>query len=184
MLAFAPLLLPPVFQVAVWERLAEPGGLLCTLLPFAVESDKPFPIRNFTSAVILLGLNYSPSTFFFLSHALRAIPNELLTAARLHSGSWLSYWRVQLPLAMPSFLAGCSWDLAPGDCHADLGLPCSTDFGEEKCAAGMAYQGVRSIPKDWDDWRHMVQGAVGMAVKTFGISEVQKWRFVSAAKRP
>ena len=41
----------------------------------------------------------------------------------------------------------------------------------------MAYQGVRSIPKDWDDWRHMVQGAVGMAVKTFGISEVQKWRF-------
>ena len=105
-LAFAPLLLPPVFQVAVWERLAEPGGLLCTLLPFAVESDKPFPIRNFTSAVILLGLNYSPITFFFLSHALRAIPNELLTAARLHSGSWRSYWRVQLPLAMPSFLAG------------------------------------------------------------------------------
>ena len=86
-------------------------------------------------------------------------------------------WRSQVELGlhpvvelsfMPSFLAGCSWELAPGDCHADLGLPCSTDFGEEKCAAGMAYQGVRSIPKDWDDWRHMVQGAVGMAVKTFG----------------
>ena len=73
---------------------------------------------------------------------------------------------------MPSFLAGCSWELAPGDCHADLGLPCSTDFGEEKCAAGMAYQGVRSIPKDWDDWRHMVQGAVGMAVKTFGARDL------------
>lgn len=78
---------------------------------------------------------------------------------------------------MPSFLAGCSWSVAPGDCHADRGLPCKTNFGPKKCRAGMAYQGVSELPKDWDDWRHLVQAAVQMAVDTFGLAEVQLWRF-------
>lgn len=95
-------------------------------------------------------------------------------------------WRSQVDLGlhpvvelsfMPSFLAGCSWSVRPGDCHADRGLPCKTNFGPKQCQAGMAYQGVSELPKDWDDWRHLVHAAVQMAVDTFGLAEVQQWRF-------
>ena len=82
---------------------------------------------------------------------------------------------------MPSFLANCSWGpLAPPDCHAeDAGLPCATAFGGgRKCGAGAcAYRGVTQLPTDFDDWRHLVQGAVAMAVSAFGLAEVQQWRF-------
>ena len=112
----------------------------------------------------------------------------IVTAHRTYNFTLLKQlWRSQVDLGlhpvvelsfMPSFLASCSWSVAPGDCHADRGLPCSTDFGgSKKCEAGMAYQGVRETPKDWDDWRHLVQAAVQMGVDTFGLAEVQQWRF-------
>ena len=41
----------------------------------------------------------------------------------------------------------------------------------------MAYHGVHMLPTDFDDWRHLVQSAVSMAVSTFGLAEVQQWRF-------
>lgn len=78
---------------------------------------------------------------------------------------------------MPSFLSGCSWAVTGVNCHAEAGLPCNTSFGTKKCAAGMAYQGVRELPLDFDDWRHLVQASVEMAVEAFGLAEVQLWRF-------
>ena len=39
----------------------------------------------------------------------------------------------------------------------------------------MAYQGVRMLPTDWDDWRHLVQSAVEMAFK--GVSHISRPAF-------
>lgn len=80
---------------------------------------------------------------------------------------------------MPGFLANCSWSVAQNDCHADYGIPCNYTPvpGAKRCQAGMAYRGVSDHPTDWDDWRHLVQSAVQMAVTKFGLAEVQHWRF-------
>lgn len=104
--ALAPLLVPPVFLVAAWERLAVPGGLLATLLPWCVEEGKPFPIRNAAFAAFLLGLAHSPLLFFFVSQGLRSVPRELVEAARLHAGPAGVWLRIIIPLLLPSIAAG------------------------------------------------------------------------------
>ncbi len=105
-LAFTPLLLPPVFQVAVWERLALPGGVLSTLLPFFAAEGEHFPIRNSACVVWILGVSYSPLFFFFMSNGLRSVAQELVDAARIHRGAGATFFRVQLPLAIPAILVG------------------------------------------------------------------------------
>lgn len=105
-LAFTPLLIPPVFQVAVWERLAVPGGLLSMLFPFLAPEGEPFPLRNLPCAIGILGISYSPLFFFFTSEGLRSVPRELLDAARIHRGARSTFLRVQLPLASPAILVG------------------------------------------------------------------------------
>lgn len=76
---------------------------------------------------------------------------------------------------MPGFLANCSWEVAPADCHVDSGIPCANILpGRPKCHGGMAYHGTEELPTDFDDWRHLVQSTVQMAVTKFGLAEVQQ----------
>ena len=103
--ALAALVCPPVFHVAVWERLAVPGGMLEFLLPFATDGVSPFPIRNLGFACWLLGLTYSPLFFFLVGTGLRALPTGVVEAARLSRGPVAVYWRVILPLVAPWFVA-------------------------------------------------------------------------------
>ncbi len=104
--SLGPLVLPPFFHVAVWEGLALPGGPLLALFPLAAEAGKPFPIRNELFVIVILGVSFSPVFFFFVSEGLRAIPRELIDAARITRGPWAVRLRVMLPLAMPSVAAG------------------------------------------------------------------------------
>jgi xylan 1,4-beta-xylosidase len=112
----------------------------------------------------------------------------VVTAHRTYNFTLLErLWRSQVLMGlhpvvelsfMPSFLGNCSWSVKATDCHASSGLPCQTDFGGGKrCQAGMAYQGVTQLPTNFDDWRHLVQSAIQMAVDKFGLEEVQQWRF-------
>ena len=103
--ALAALVCPPVFQVAVWERLAAPSGVLTTLFPFASADGSPFPIRNLGFACWLLGLTYSPVFFFLVGTGLRSLPLELLEAASLHRGGGTVQRRVVLPLVAPWLVA-------------------------------------------------------------------------------
>ena len=102
LLLLAPLLLPPVFHVASWERLAAPDGILARLA--GPSGGEPFPIRNAPFAAIVLGIAYSPIAFFFASRALRSVPAELADAAFLVRRPAAAWARVILPLAVP--LAG------------------------------------------------------------------------------
>ena len=96
---------------------------------------------------------------------------------------WTSYVSLGLhPVVelsfMPSFLGNCSWHINPPDCHSDEGLPCSAGASTlPRCPQTMAYGGVTAQPTDFDDWRHLVQATVQLAVDRFGLSEVQQWRF-------
>lgn len=81
---------------------------------------------------------------------------------------------------MPSFLANCSWQVVGKNCHADYGIPCGpTRPGYDKCRGGMAYGATDGgqLPTDWDDWRHLVQETVQLAVTKFGLPEVAQWRW-------
>lgn len=101
----APLVLPPFLHVAVWERLAAPGGLLAAAIPFAADG-KGFPIRNLPVAAWILGSSLSPVFFFLARQGLRAVPDELVDAARLTRGSVAVWTRVILPLVAPPMAAG------------------------------------------------------------------------------
>jgi iron(III) transport system permease protein len=81
-----PLLLPPVFQVAAWERIGLAMGA-----PFRCE-----PV-----AALVLGLSYAPIAFYFASEAVRGIPLELVDAARVCMRPWSVRLRVILPLLLP-----------------------------------------------------------------------------------
>jgi iron(III) transport system permease protein len=102
----APLLLPPVFHVAAWERLAAPGGILAALSGAAVG--EPFPIRNAPFAAFLLGIAYAPVAFFFASRALRSVPAELADAAIIGRSPAVAWARVVLPLAAPLVSTGAA----------------------------------------------------------------------------
>lgn len=103
--ALAALVCPPVFQVAVWERLAVPDGVLATLFPFATADGSPFPIRNLGFACWLLGLSYSPVFFLLVGTGLRSLPTELLEAASLHRAGATVGRRIVLPLVAPWLVA-------------------------------------------------------------------------------
>ena len=101
-----PLLLPPAFMIAVWERLAVPGGVLHHILPFVSDPERPFPIRNLYCAMVVLGVSSSPLLFFFVSEGIRSASSELIDAARTWRGAMATFFRIQLPLACPAIVAG------------------------------------------------------------------------------
>ena len=106
LILLAPLLLPPVFHVASWERLAAPDGVLAWLA--GSPGGEPFPIRNAPFAAIVLGIAYSPIAFFFASRALRSVPAELADAALLARRPAAAWARVILPLTAPLGATGAA----------------------------------------------------------------------------
>ena len=104
LLLLSPLLLPPVFHVASWERLAAADGILAMLA--GTPAGEPFPIRNAPFAAIILGIAYSPIAFFFASRALRSIAAELADAAIVARRPAAAWARVILPLAAPLVATG------------------------------------------------------------------------------
>ncbi len=113
-ISMTPLLLPPVFQVAVWENLTAADGFLHRVFLWLAsgfgdsisERDSPLSIRNAPFAVWILGLSYAPIVLFFATFALARVPRELVTAARVHRGRASVFVRIVLPLALPAILAG------------------------------------------------------------------------------
>jgi len=103
--ALAVLVIPPVFQVAVWEKLLLPGGLVTTALP-GLLSSTGFSMRNVFFAAWIFGVSYSPIFFFFVSQGLRSLPVDLLDAARVARGPWAVRSRIVAPLCAPWAIAG------------------------------------------------------------------------------
>ena len=103
--AFTPLFLPPVLQVAAWERLARPGALLTNFLPFLTTDGGVFPFRHPVTAAVVLAFSYSPVFFFFTTETLRGLPRGYLEALRVTRGGWAGGLRVTLPLCAPALLA-------------------------------------------------------------------------------
>jgi iron(III) transport system permease protein len=114
LLALAPLLLPPVFHVAAWEAVLLPGGPLGTALAPLSPLAPPGPsapsaglsIRSLPFAAWILGLSYSPLTFFFVGAGVRSVGAEPVEAASLARRPVAVWLRVVLPLAAPHALAG------------------------------------------------------------------------------
>ncbi|CAB9527953.1 Beta-xylosidase [Seminavis robusta] len=104
----------------------------------------------------------------------------VVTAPRQYNFSLVEEsWRYQLSLNitplvelsfMPAFLANCTWKSPDNQTVVNPGKePCDTRW--------FRYNPITAMPIDCDDWYHLVRALVKHAVQTFGLKEIQKWRF-------
>ncbi len=118
LLLLLPLVLPPTVTGFYLVWLLKPQGLLGRLLPFS-------PMFHWTGAALAAGVVSLPLMLQSARAAFESIPEPLLEAANvLGQSPWQRFWRVALPLAFPSLVAGAmlSFARAMGEFGATLML--------------------------------------------------------------
>lgn len=102
-------IVPPYLGAVGWILLAGPNsGWFNQLLQWLTGTDNTFVnIYTFWGLALIIALNSFPFVFLFTKSALDLISSEMEDAANiLGAGAWTTMWRVTLPLAWPSILAG------------------------------------------------------------------------------
>ena len=119
-----PLAIPAYVAAICWLILLRRGGLVdaAAMAWFGVERGAlPLPsLYNLGGTTLVIGLCIFPYVFLPVSAALRSVDRSLEEAARMAGQRpWASFWRVTLPLVLPSVAAGALL----------VGLYAFSDFG-------------------------------------------------------
>lgn len=102
-----PLMIPPQIVAMAWIHLTGPGSPLLKPLGLAPPPGKPNPVYSSAGMILVMGIEHAPLVFLALRAALRAVPGDLVEAARAAgAGRWLVLRSVVLPLGLPGFAAG------------------------------------------------------------------------------
>lgn len=105
---FYPVLLSPIVVALIWKWILQENGLLNAILtavgfdsfPFLVDADW----ARFWVVIISVWAYMGFYTLILLA-GLQGIPQELYEAAEMDGASpWQSFWRITLPLLMPTML--------------------------------------------------------------------------------
>jgi iron(III) transport system permease protein len=102
-------IVPPYLGAVGWILLAGPNsGWINQFMQWLSGGDVTFVnIYTFWGLALIIALNSFPFIFLFTKAALDLISSEMEDAANiLGAGAWTTMWRVTLPLAWPSILAG------------------------------------------------------------------------------
>jgi iron(III) transport system permease protein len=102
-------IVPPYLGAVGWILLAGPNsGWINQVWQWLSSADTTaFNIYSFWGLALIIALNSFPFIFLFTKSALDLISSEMEDAANiLGAGAWTTMWRVTLPLAWPSILAG------------------------------------------------------------------------------
>lgn len=102
-------IVPPYLGAVGWILLAGPNsGWINQVWQWLSGSETTaFNIYTFWGLALIIALNSFPFIFLFTKSALDLISSEMEDAANiLGAGAWTTMWRVTLPLAWPSILAG------------------------------------------------------------------------------
>src|SRR5688500_8521075 len=110
-LVMASLVTPPFVGAIAWEMLAAPNsGLLNQLyrmLTGAPADDALFDIYSLTGLIFVIACYTFPYVFILVANALDRMPGELEDASSmLGGGRWATAWRITVPLALPTLVAG------------------------------------------------------------------------------
>lgn len=117
-----PMMIPPQVTALSWIQVFGPSGSLLNLLGLAPPLGTPHPLYSREGIILLLGIQHAPLVFLALRAGLRALPKEMVEAARASGASGVQVFRnILLPLMMPSLVAGTA--LAFVSAVGNFGIP-------------------------------------------------------------
>lgn len=117
-----PLMIPPQVTALSWVQLFGPASPLLGALGLAPPPGTPHPMYSVGGIVLLLGIQHAPLVFLTLRAGLRAMPRELVEAARAGGARTPRVLAdIVLPLAAPALVAGAA--LAFVSAIGNFGIP-------------------------------------------------------------
>ncbi len=117
-----PMMIPPQVTALSWIQVFGPSGSLLNLLGLAPPLGTPHPLYSREGIILLLGIQHAPLVFLALRAGLRALPKEMVEAARASGASGVQVFQtILLPLMVPSLVAGTA--LAFVSAIGNFGIP-------------------------------------------------------------
>lgn len=102
-----PMMIPPQITALSWTQIMGPSSALLKTLGLAPPLGSPQPLYSAQGIILLLGIQHMSIIFLTLRAGLRAIPQEVVEAARISGARGLrTWWQVVMPLTLPSLAAG------------------------------------------------------------------------------
>jgi iron(III) transport system permease protein len=104
-----PLTIAPQVTALAWSQAFGPQSALLRALRLAPALGAPNPLHSREGIILLLGLQQAPLVFLAVRAGLRALPGELVEAARASGGGpWRVLRTIILPLVGPALATGIS----------------------------------------------------------------------------
>ena len=102
-----PMMVPPQITALSWTQIMGPSSALLKTIGLAPPLGSPQPLYSAEGIILLLGIQHMSIIFLTLRAGLRAIPQEVVEAARISGAKGLrTWWQVVMPLTLPSLAAG------------------------------------------------------------------------------
>ncbi|HCQ66676.1 MAG TPA: ABC transporter permease [Rhodobacteraceae bacterium] len=102
-----PMMIPPQITALSWTQIMGPSSALLKTIGLAPPLGSPQPLYSAEGIILLLGIQHMSIIFLTLRAGLRAIPQEVVEAARISGAKGLrTWWQVVMPLTLPSLAAG------------------------------------------------------------------------------
>ncbi|TNE66802.1 MAG: iron ABC transporter permease [Rhodobacteraceae bacterium] len=102
-----PMMIPPQITALSWTQIMGPSSVLLKSLGIAPPLGAPQPLYSPEGIIFLLGIQHMSIVFLTLRAGLRAIPQDVVEAARISGARGLrTWWQVIMPLTLPSLAAG------------------------------------------------------------------------------
>lgn len=102
-----PMMIPPQITALSWTQMMGPSSVLLNSIGMAPPLGAQQPLYSEWGIALLLGVQHTAIIFLTLCAGLRAIPMELVEAARISGAKGITiWWQIVLPLCLPSLAAG------------------------------------------------------------------------------
>ena len=121
-LVIMPLLIPAQVSALAWLELIGPSSVVYQLIGYEPAAGMRNPLYSREGVVLLLGIEHSPMVFLAVRAGLRAVPRDLVEAARTSGAAPLATTTtVILPMIRPALVAGAA--LAFVSAIGNFGVP-------------------------------------------------------------
>lgn len=117
-----PLMIPPQIAALSWLQVFGPSSVMLKMLGMAPPLGSSNPLYSREGIVLLLGTHFAPLVFLSLRAGLRALPKELVEAARASGArAPATVTRIVLPVMTPPLVAGVALTFV--SCVGNFGIP-------------------------------------------------------------